>query len=135
MVRRVARKSYLVAIPVPSLDREGEPLDENEIHEWTRRVLDELTACFGGATPIPAPGTNVVQGSNGGMVTLFEGGQVLVLSACESRTAFIRKRRRIEAFAARMADALRQEAVFVLAFPSDSFLVEGVIRPEKKGRK
>lgn len=135
MRRRVTKKSYLVAIPVPSLDRKGEPLDEAEIHEWTRRVLDELTACFGGATPIPAPGTNVVQRPTGGMVTLFEGGQVLVLSACESRAAFVRKRRRIEAFAARMADALRQEAVFVLAFPSDSFLVEGAIRPEKKGRK
>jgi hypothetical protein len=43
------------------------------------------------------------------MVTLFEGGQVLVLSACESRAAFVRKRRRIEAFAARMADALRRK--------------------------
>lgn len=135
MARKVARKGYLVGIPVPSLDRDGESLDENEIHEWTRRVLDELTACFGGATPISAPGTNVVQRSDGGMVTLFEGGQVLVLSACESRTVFIRKRRRIEAFAARMADALRQEAVFVLAFSSDSFLVEGAIPPQKKGRK
>src|SRR5439155_18583308 len=78
------------------LDRKGEPLAEEEINEWTRRVLDELTACFGGATPIPAAGTNVVQSSSGGMVTLFEGGQVLVLSACESRAAFVRKRRRIE---------------------------------------
>jgi len=34
-----------------------------------------------------------------------------------------------------MADALRQEAVFVLAFPSDSFLVEAVIRPDRKDRK
>jgi hypothetical protein len=135
MARKVARKRYLVAIPVPSLDREGEPLNENEIREWTRRVLDELTVCFGGATPIPAPGTNVVQGPSGDMVTLFEGGQVLVLSACDSRGAFIRKRKRIVAFAARMADALRQEAVFVLAFPSDSFLVEGAIRPNKKDRK
>ena len=69
------------------------------------------------------------------MVTLFEGGQVLVLSACGSRAAFVRKRRRIEAFAARMADALRQQAVFVPAFPSDSFLVEAVIRPDRKDRK
>jgi hypothetical protein len=135
MVRKVGRKAYLVAIPVPSLDREGERLDKKAIREWTRRVLDELTVCFGGATPIPAPGTNVVLGPSGNMVTLFEGGQVLVLSACDSRAEFIRKRERIEAFAARMADALRQEAVFVLAFPSDSFLVEGMIRPEKKDRK
>ena len=131
----VTRKSYLVAIPVPSLDRNGEPLEKKEIDEWTRRVLDVLTACFGGATPVPAPGTNVVQGSDGRMVTLFESGQVLVVSACESRAVFLRKRRRIETLAARMADRLRQEAVFVLAFPSDSFLVEGAIRPERKGRK
>ncbi len=94
-----------------------------------------LTACFGGATPVPAPGTNVVQGSGGGRATLLESGQVLVVSACESRAVFLRKSRRIETLAARMADRLRQEAVFVLAFPSDSFLVEGPIRSEKKGRK
>jgi hypothetical protein len=45
---------YLVAIPVPSLDHKGQPLDKKEIDEWTRRVLDELTACFGGATPMRA---------------------------------------------------------------------------------
>ena len=39
---RVTRKSYLVAIPVPSLDRKGERLDKREIDEWTRRVLDLL---------------------------------------------------------------------------------------------
>ena len=135
MSLRVTRKSDLVAIPVPSLDRKGERLDKREIDEWTRRVLDELTACFGGATPMPAPGTNVVQGPGGDMVTLFESGQVLVLSACESRTVFVRKRKRIESFAARMADALRQETVFGLAFPSESFLVEGAIRPRKTDRK
>jgi len=32
MSRRITRKSYLVAIPVPSLDRKGEPLDEEEIN-------------------------------------------------------------------------------------------------------
>jgi len=133
--RKVARKGYLVGIPIPSLDRKGEPLESPEIEAWTRRTMDELTACFGGATPVSAPGTNVVQSADGSMLTLFEHGQTLVLSACDSRGEFLRSRTRIEVFAGRMADALRQEAVFVLAFPSDSFLVEGLVRPRRKSRE
>jgi len=121
-------KRYLVGIPVPSLDRKGVPLEDSEIELWTRRTLDKLTACFGGATPVPAPGENIVQGPDGEMVTLFEQGQTLVLAACDKRETFLKKRDQIAEFAEEMADALRQEAVFVLAFPSDSFLVEGIFQ-------
>jgi len=102
------------------------------IVEWTRKTLDELTACFGGATPVPAPGTNIVQGPDGEALTLYEQGQTLVLAGCDSRDEFLEKRQRIDVFAEALADALDQYAVFVLACPSDSFLVEAVVPSEKE---
>ncbi len=53
-----------------------------------------------------------------------ERGQILVMSGCDGREAFLAKRDRIGFFVGRMGKALRQYAVFVLAFPSDSFLIE-----------
>ena len=82
-------------------------------------ALRELTRCFGGATSILAPGDNIVDGK-----ILYERGQILVVSACDSRQAFVANRDRIQLFAERMGKALRQYAVFVLAFPSDSCLIE-----------
>jgi len=41
-----------------------------------------------------------------------------------SREEFLAHRDRIEAFVARMGEDLNQDAVFVLAFDSDSFLIE-----------
>lgn len=79
----------------------------------------ELTECFGGATAVPAPGTNIVGGK-----VLYEVGQTLVVSACESREEFLANRDRIEAFVTQMGEELNQDAVFVLAFDSDSFLIE-----------
>lgn len=132
---KVSARRYLVGVPIPCLDADGRALPTPDVAEWTRRAMDELTACFGGATPVPAPGTNVVQGPTGEMQTLFEEGQVLVLSACRSRAEFVKVRERLVAFAERLAGALRQEAVFILAFPSDSLLVEGVARSRRKGRR
>jgi hypothetical protein len=68
---------------------------------------------------IPAPGTNIVGGK-----ILYEAGQVLVVSACDNREAFLVHRDRMEAFVTQMGEALDQDAVFVLAFDSDSFLIE-----------
>jgi hypothetical protein len=122
----VVDKPYLVAIPVPSLDVNGAQLTKVEIDKWVRRALDELTQCFGGATPIAAPGTNVLDGR-----ILYEKDQIVIVSACGSRDDFLQKRGRIEAFADRMRRGLRQYAVFVLACPSDSFLVEIASGPEE----
>jgi len=47
-----------------------------------------------------------------------------VVSACDSRAEFLAHRDRIEAFVTRMGEDLDQDAVFVLAFDSDSFLIE-----------
>jgi hypothetical protein len=124
--RRVVDKPYLVAIPVPSLDINGTPLERGDIDKWIKKTLDELTECFGGAMPIAAPGTNILDGR-----ILYEKDQVVIVSACDSREEFLQNRDRIEAFAEEMRRDLRQYAVFVLAFPSDSFLVEIVSGPEE----
>ncbi len=79
----------------------------------------ELTECFGGATAIPSPGTNIVGGK-----ILYEKGQILVLSGCDDRKVFLAKRKRIRAFAERMGRDLHQKQAFVLAYPSESFLIE-----------
>jgi len=115
----VRQKRYLVAIPIPALDRRGRRLKAGRIREWVRLAGEELTACFGGATPILAPGTNVVGGK-----VLYERGQVLVVSGCDNRSDFLDKKDRIAIFAERMGEELDQESVFVLAFDSDSLLIE-----------
>ena len=117
---KVTSKKYLVAIAVPALDRFGRPLGEEVIQEWTKRALDELTQCFGGATPLEAWGENVLNGK-----VVYEKGQMLVLSGCDERADFLKHKARIESFADSMRTALNQESVFVLAFAPDSFLVEG----------
>lgn len=124
--RVVVNKPYLVAIPIPSLDNHGHPLDQDEIDKWVAKTLWELTECFGGATPIPAPGTNILDGR-----IVYEKDQIIVVSGCDSREEFSRHRERIEAFAEAMGEDLRQFAVFVLAFQSDSFLVEIRSGPER----
>ena len=116
-IRRDRR--YLVAVPVPFLDRHGRELRASEAQRWVALAQQELTECFGGATAVPAPGTNIVGGK-----ILYEAGQVLVVSACDSREQFLALRDRIEALVTRMGKDLDQDAVFVLAFDSDSFLIE-----------
>jgi hypothetical protein len=89
------------------------------MQRWVDLAQEELTDCFGGATPLPSPGTNIIDGK-----VLYEKGQILVCSACNNRSEFLEKRDRISAFVERMGADLKQDSVFVLAFPSDSFLIE-----------
>jgi hypothetical protein len=120
---KLTLKKYLVAIPVPCLDRNGRKLIRSRIRKWVRMAEKELTECFGGATAIPSSGTNIIYGK-----ILYESGQMLVHSTCGSRRDFLKKRDRIQAFVERMGRDLDQEFVFVLACPSDSFLVEVEMR-------
>lgn len=66
-----------------------------------------------------ASGLNLGEG-----VLLYEKDQVLVVSACKNRREFLRRCDRIAAFVERMGEDLDQHSVFVLACPSDSFLIE-----------
>jgi len=109
----------MVAIPVPFLDRHGKELNKRQMQKWVRLAEKELTDCFGGATPIPSAGTNIIEGQ-----IVYEEGQTLVCSACENRKEFLKQRNRIAAFVERMGNELDQHSVFVIAFPSDSFLIE-----------
>ncbi len=117
--RKLTLKKYMVAVPVPCLDRNGRRLKQARVHRWVRMAEKELTECFGGATPIPSSGTNIIDGK-----IVFERGQILVRSACDSRSEFLKKHDRIRVFVERMGRDLDQKSVFVLACPSDSFLIE-----------
>jgi hypothetical protein len=113
------RLQYVVAVPIPFLDRLGKPLPARKRDRWVRLLLSELTMCFGGAIQIPAPGTNIVEGE-----LLYEQGQTLVLAACRNRSEYLASKSRIKRLVLKMGAELNQSFVFVLAFPSDSFLIE-----------
>ena len=117
--RKLTPKKYLVAVPVPFLDRHGKKLNRRQMQKWVRLAEKELTECFGGATPIPSPGTNIIEGQ-----IVYEEGQILVCSTCENRKEFLKQRDRIAAFVESMGNDLNQHSVFLLAFRSDSFLIE-----------
>lgn len=124
--RKLTQKRYMVAIPVPYLDRHGKRLKLRQTQKWIRLAEKELTECFGGATPIPSPGTNVLEGR-----IVYEKCQVLVYAGCKNRQEFFAKRKRIQAFIEEMGKDLNQEAVFLLACPSDSFLIEFEAKPDE----
>ena len=119
--KEIRELKYLVAIPIPFLDRNGAQLNSQEVEDWTRKATRELSQCFGGATSVPSPG---LYNNLAGKVLYEEKGQILVMSACGDRDEYLAKRDHIQTFADRMAEALNQESIFVLAFPSDSFLIE-----------
>jgi len=111
-------KRYLVALPVSSLDREGRPLPEGRVREWSERAQKEMTRLFGGATVLAAPGSSaVVDGAT-------ERGQALVISVCDDRESFLRRRADVHRLAEDVKAGLDQETALVLGFASDSFLIE-----------
>lgn len=110
---------YLVAIPIPYLDRRGGLLAEERRGEWIRLTHEKLHECFQGTLEFPAPGTNVVDGK-----VLYEEGQTLVVSLCADRKAFKKAEHAIEEFALRMGTALDQDCVLVLAFSADAQILE-----------
>jgi hypothetical protein len=115
---RFTMKGFVVGLPIASLDREQRPLPRAVVEQWTARAQQELTECFGGATVLPAPGASAASGDEP------EPGQVMVVAGCDSRAHFLAQRLRLQAFAVRLKEALGQETVLVLAFESESFLVE-----------
>jgi hypothetical protein len=117
-VPRAISKGYLVGLPIAALDAGGGRLPPSAVSEWSARVAEALTGWFGGATILPAQGTSVVVGGE------TEQGQRLVLAACDSRDAYLARRTEIFELAEELRRALRQDSVLVLAFASDSFIVE-----------
>jgi hypothetical protein len=114
----MTEKRYLVAVPVPSLDRAGRPLPAQRVREWTERAQKEMTRLLGGATVLAAPGSSaVVDGAT-------ERGQALVLSVCDDRETFLARRAEIHRLAEEIKEGLDQETALVLGFASDSFLIE-----------
>jgi len=122
--RRVHELRYLVEIPIPYVDRRGRALDRRKRLRWQRRIEVVLTECFGGFTPAKAPAMNRVQTAGGSWMTLTEKGQVVLRSACSDRDAFLAHRERLVDLVVRMGEALAQADVFILAYDSDSLLIE-----------
>ncbi len=118
-------KNYVVAIPIPFLDKSGKQLDEKLRQKWERRIQNGLTECFGGAVQYRSPGTFILPDPRTGKIRSYmEKGQVLIMSGCDDRDEYLMKKQRIENLAVAMGKGLNQAAVFVLAFSSDSFLIE-----------
>ncbi len=67
---------------------------------------------------------NRVQTAGGSWMTLTERGQVVLRSACSDRDAFLAHRERLVDLVVRMGDELEQADVFILAYDSDSLLIE-----------
>jgi len=121
---RVHELRYLVEIPIPYLDRRGRALDRRRRLRWQRRIEAVLTESFGGFTPAKAPAMNRVQTAGGSWMTLTERGQVVLRSACSDRDAFLAHRERLVDLVVRMGEELEQADVFILAYDSDSLLIE-----------
>ena len=121
---RVHELRYLVEIPIPYVDRRGRVLDRRKRLRWQRRVETVLTQCFGGFTPAKAPAMNRVRTASGAWMTLTEKGQVVLRSACSNRDTFLAHRERLIDLIVRMGEELDQGDVFILAYDSDSLLIE-----------
>lgn len=115
---------YLIEIPIPYVDKHGRKLDNRRRSDWRRKLEALLTECFGGFTPGKAPALNRVQAADGRWLTLSEKGQVVLRSACADRDAFLQHRDRLVDLVVRMGEDLNQADVFILAYPSDSMLIE-----------
>lgn len=122
--RRVHELRYLVEIPIPYVDRRGRALDRRKRLRWQRRIEVLLTECFDGFTPAKARAMNRVQKADGSWMTLTERGQVVLRSACSGRDAFLAQRERLVDLVVRMGEDLDQADVFILAYDSDSLLIE-----------
>ena len=83
-----------------------------------------LTECFGGFTPAKAPAMNRVQTASGAWMTLTEKGQVVLRSAGANLGAFLAHRERLVDLVVGMGEDLDQADVFILAYDSDSLLIE-----------
>lgn len=121
---RVRELKYLIEIPIPYVDKQGRKLGERRRLDWRRKLEALLTECFGGFTPGKAPALNRVQRADGRWLTLSEKGQVVLRSACADRGAFLEHRDRLVHFIVQMGEDLNQADVFILAYPSDSLLIE-----------
>ena len=121
---RVHELKYLIEIPIPYVDKQGRKLDARSRSDWRRKLEALLTEGFGGFTPGKAPALNRVQTADGRWLTLLEKGQVVLRSACADREAFLEHRDRLVDFVVRMGEDLNQADVFILAYPSDSLLIE-----------
>ena len=132
---RIHELKYLIEIPIPYVDRQGKRVNNRKRAQWRHTLESLLTECFGGFTPGKAPALNRVRAANGQWLTLSEKGQVVLRSACSNREEFLRHRDRLVDLVVQMGEALNQADVFILAYASDSLLIEVKKKVKTSGTK
>lgn len=122
----ILKLPYLVAVVMPSLGRKkNQTLKKKKRQEAIEITLKELERLFGGATTMESQGvTRMIDGT-----ILVDHNQTLVLTGT-TRKEFLSRKAAVEKVAVEVGKMLNQEAVAVLAYDSDSFIVE--LGPEKK---
>jgi hypothetical protein len=122
----ILKLPYLVAFVIPSLGRKkNQTLKKEKRQEAIEITLKELEGLFGGATTMESRGvTRMLDGT-----VLVDHEQTLVLTGT-TRKEFLSKKAAIEKVAVEVGKMLDQEAVAVLAYDSDSYIVE--LRPEER---
>lgn len=103
---------YIVAVPIPRVDRWGKLLPVTKVRLWKEDALRLLGECFGGAIATRSAGPYRHQDGT----VVFDRGQWVVQAGCTSRDEYLIHRPAIEELAGDMGVALDQEAVFVLAY-------------------
>ncbi len=116
----VKRLSYLVAVPIPRLNKEKKRLAKSKVNKATERLLKAFGEWFGGATTMPCLGTwEMLDGSG----VAVDKNQTVVM-AMTTRKQFQKFRRQIEQVVEEVGDLLEQEGMAVIAYPTaEGFLL------------
>lgn len=109
---------FVVAVPIPTRDRNGRPLPRKARSKAIAKVLKRFDELFGGAKEIASPGTYKARSGK----TIVEEREPLVISMT-TRRFYLRQKDEVEKLASQVGDELNQEAMAVVAFDSG----EGVL--------
>ena len=116
----VKRLSYLVAVPIPKLNKEKRRLTKAKVDKATERLLKAFGEWFGGATAMPCLGTWEMLDGSGMAVDKDQ----TVVVAMTTRKQFQKFRRRIEQVVGEVGDLLEQGGMAVIAYPTaEGFLL------------
>jgi hypothetical protein len=111
---RIVTLRYLVAVPLPRLDRRGRRIGKVRQERARDRLMRAFGRWFGGATAMPCAGTWQPLDDRTIMV---DKGQIVVVSMTTKRQ-FRRRRPALARLVGALADELDQEAMAVISFPT-----------------
>lgn len=107
------RLPFVVALPIPTKDRDGRLIQAARRRAATETVLKEFDRLFGGAKVLRSPATyRTLSG-----ITIIEEDEPFVLSMTTKMT-FLKHRRAVGRLATEVGTFVNQEAMAVIAFDS-----------------